>query len=815
MPRKAKEFTIASTDRVYNDSSSAPAKPSSRGPSNDRNSTAFEKGGRSNPITNRVMSNNPNSRRSDDDESEEGWSDDSGRDSDTGNEDYADDGGGGGQGLGNYLASNQRSRGDSDPAEDDDEDSYQGNVLGPNTQRYMAGSGAKQGPLYAPALPSRQKQRPPSPPSPPPGRGGYGRSGSRSPPAQHEPDGYRGSFVSHNDDPRGSYRYDDRYPPSPERQRNRRYDQYDDDDRYNRSSSPRSFGDDERYYRNEPDDDVNGGRHSATGPPLAPVRYDDPERAQDYSKQPYDAYPDDEDGRDGIVRDIKEEDLEAASAQRAPHRGGDSIAFSETEKRHRKMIMWLLIGLASALILLAALAGGLIGAFAFQKNNPEPAAAPVQSGNPFTGSKAPAVAPAGSPSPAPVGSNPTPTTSAPTLTPTSRPNPVPPPPTPSPCIPSPFVPCPDTPVGSPPSQAPGDQIVTDQALFDTIRAASPDNGATILQAGTPQNLAFVSLQNEAQNLSPDRAIQRYALRVFFYATNGSSWTTKDRWEEPIEECFWFTQQQDQVTCEGTVFRTLYFDNNNLSGVLPDELSMLTGLTTLYIRGDLDGSGLTGTIPASLSQLTQMQVFLLDGHQFSSSIPDTLFSLWTGATLVNIYNSGVTGSIPGSVGSLTEVTNVNFENNNLQGPIPPQLMALTKMKLLSLANNILDGNLPAGWANLNDMRKLDLSGNNLSGPIPDEIGSMTQLKGGLDLSDNGFSSAVPATLNNLVSLKSLLLDNNQLSGALPDLSALSLDEFRIDGNNIVGAVGASTCNALSSTVCSGDVVCACCANAASC
>lgn len=536
-------------------------------------------------------------------------------------------------------------------------------------------------------------------------------------------------------------------------------------------------------------------------------------------------------------KDYSEQDLEAPShaITRDATLMADRSIVSEELQKSKRTTLCLLIWFVLVLVCLAALAGGLVGYFLFgggsnngSSSTPETTPAPTPS--PFIRTQAPnstpapvATAPTGpaptrpatsAPGPAPTPATASPVTGAPTSAPVGTGTSAP-----TPCVPNPFAGITCSAITDAPT--PGTEgIVTNQALYDTIAAADPQGGQTILEEGTPQSLAYVSIQNEAEtlNLSNERWIQRYAMRTFFYSTGGTdTWKDSTGWETSNDECSWFTSSASPV-CNGETLEILEFNTNGLIGTLPPQVAMLTGLKRLYIKGSESVDGLTGGIPEEYAQLTNMEVFLLNDQFFTEPLPSGLFASWPRATLVNIVDSSMPGEIPATVSGLTEVTNFNMAGNALSGKIPDGINSMTKLNLLSLADNGLTGPVPAGISALGSLRFLDFGDNALTGPITAEIGTLTQLKGGLILSNNDFSGPLPPELNNLVQLGTLLLNNNGFTGPLPDISGLvNLKEFRIEGNSITGTVDAGSCAALNSVPAKsyadclpgGDLVCDCC------
>ncbi len=154
------------------------------------------------------------------------------------------------------------------------------------------------------------------------------------------------------------------------------------------------------------------------------------------------------------------------------------------------------------------------------------------------------------------------------------------------------------------------------------------------------------------------------------------------------------------------------------------------------------------------------------------------------TYLSLANANLTGTIPASIGDLTELTKLNFNNNNLTGPIPAAIGNLTALIELDLRLNELSGSIPSTVGNWTSLTWLYLGGNQLTGSIPPEIGSLTGLTY-LWLFDNQLSGTIPAEIGGCSSLTSLYLYNNKLEGAVPyEVTSLSLlKDFYVYDNRL--------------------------------
>ena len=112
----------------------------------------------------------------------------------------------------------------------------------------------------------------------------------------------------------------------------------------------------------------------------------------------------------------------------------------------------------------------------------------------------------------------------------------------------------------------------------------------------------------------------------------------------------------------------------------------------------------------------------------------------------------------------KIVAMNLSGKGLTGTIPESIGDLTDLETLDLSNNNLTGVIPESIGNLTNLTTLDLSGNNLT-----STGSGNDAAPQLATSDVASSeaptliTAFPTTIGNLTKLMYLNLGNNKLSG----------------------------------------------------
>jgi hypothetical protein len=135
--------------------------------------------------------------------------------------------------------------------------------------------------------------------------------------------------------------------------------------------------------------------------------------------------------------------------------------------------------------------------------------------------------------------------------------------------------------------------------------------------------------------------QRYVLATlwFLQKTTTGFGTGDDHtrtWMTRLDECEWFDVR---CTDRGRV-TALLLGEDNVRGEIPNDLGLLTGLTSLSMWGNR----LSETIPSSLGALTAL-------------------------TLLDLEDNILSGTIPSSLGALTALEELYLNENQLSGTVP--------------------------------------------------------------------------------------------------------------------------------------------------
>jgi Leucine-rich repeat (LRR) protein len=214
-----------------------------------------------------------------------------------------------------------------------------------------------------------------------------------------------------------------------------------------------------------------------------------------------------------------------------------------------------------------------------------------------------------------------------------------------------------------------------------------------------------------------------------------------------------------------------------------------GEQNTVLQVNLDTNNLVGTLPASLGDLTNLLALELWRNQLMGSIPSELGALSNLETL-QLGGNQFSGSIPSQLGNLARLRQLVLSANQLTGSIPPDLGSLSELLGLWLEGNNLAGSVPREVGNLGKLQILLLHSNQLSGSIPAELANLAHLRS-LALDHNQLTGSIPPELGNLASLESLGLQDNQLTGSIPPglANLTNLRYLYLSRNQLTGSIPA--------------------------
>ncbi|SHI85427.1 T9SS type B sorting domain-containing protein [Pseudozobellia thermophila] len=310
--------------------------------------------------------------------------------------------------------------------------------------------------------------------------------------------------------------------------------------------------------------------------------------------------------------------------------------------------------------------------------------------------------------------------------------------------------------------------------------------------------------------------EKAALQAFYIATDGPNWDSEtdgdptNDWDftGPVtDDWYGLTIVGGHVVGMDMNPTDNGYGNNNLTGVIPEEIGDLSFLQTL----DLSNQNLNGTIPNRLTELTELQWLQLKANNFTGTIPSDIDNL-TKLIHLDISSNQMTGEIPLAVTRLANLRTLNLRGNKLSGEIPIEITDMINLRVLRLGNNQFTGTVYPEYGNLTNLTELGLGSNQLSGEIPITLQSLidlrilnlshNQLTGTLpvelrslinaeiiDFSYNGLVGNIPPEYGEWLSIVSLSLSSNQLSGQIPESfnKLVTLEYLDLGHNSLTGTL----------------------------
>ena len=254
-------------------------------------------------------------------------------------------------------------------------------------------------------------------------------------------------------------------------------------------------------------------------------------------------------------------------------------------------------------------------------------------------------------------------------------------------------------------------------------------------------------------------------------------------------------------------QVLSLGENTLNGMIPKSIAKLKKLWFLdlesvsFLRGGFENlynlsslrymhlslAGLNGTLPDDFGlYFPAMIECLLPGNHFSGSIPSTMGNM-TNLWHLNLANNAFSGKLPKSMGSIPMLRVADFSGNQLSGLQEGIVFKSNSLEVLNLAGNELltmtFNSLLEAMEPINEsLRILNISDCNFLGKISAKLWDFQNLIS-VDLSRNSLFGQLPSPPYNMLFLLNLDVSANNLSGKIPQEFAklLALEVFDISGN----------------------------------
>ena len=190
-------------------------------------------------------------------------------------------------------------------------------------------------------------------------------------------------------------------------------------------------------------------------------------------------------------------------------------------------------------------------------------------------------------------------------------------------------------------------------------------------------------------------------------------------------------------CFGLIFSGLLeclLSGNSLHGSIPSTIGNITGLLHL----NLAQNGFGGKIPKTLGQLHNLEVLDISFNYLTGFEESFIFNCSKLSLLTVATNIGLTMQLPDLLDKLKPATkslrSLNASTCDLTGSIPNTIWSFTNLILVDVQNNSLTGTLPLPVDNMLFLMTLDFSANNLTGDIPGAYAKLLGLQT-FDVSSN--------------------------------------------------------------------------------
>jgi hypothetical protein len=285
--------------------------------------------------------------------------------------------------------------------------------------------------------------------------------------------------------------------------------------------------------------------------------------------------------------------------------------------------------------------------------------------------------------------------------------------------------------------------ITIREFRDVLLPPSSLEQAT-LDPLSPQRRALQWLESDVQGtkLLGWRMLQRFSLAVIYFALNGEQWFNRSGWISSQDECSWFYGSSftvDDEPCDSSgQFVMLGLPDNNLSGSIPRELTLLTKLEVINLREN----SVSGSIPDGIESLTNVRSLYLGDNNLDGTFPSQLSFLSKLARIV-IEKNSLSGTLPSEIGMLPELTRLEVRTNMLSGSLATEFGLLGKLESLGAGTNWLNGSIPTEVGAMTSLKTLELGENKLTGSIPTEFGLLPRIQFiSIDAND-GISGVIPS------------------------------------------------------------------------
>ncbi|CAO2039794.1 unnamed protein product [Urochloa humidicola] len=244
-------------------------------------------------------------------------------------------------------------------------------------------------------------------------------------------------------------------------------------------------------------------------------------------------------------------------------------------------------------------------------------------------------------------------------------------------------------------------------------------------------------------------------------------------------------------------QALGLGNNTFSGPFPSFLHHLPHLS----RVSIEFNNLSGVIPPSFWNISTMTGFSAAGNAIVGTLPSNAFNNFPNLQVFYMENNLIHGHIPVSLGNASDLSKIQLHTNFFSGNVPPEVGKLKDLQFLKVDGNFLEANEAIGWefvdglTNCSQLQILELAFNRFGGVLPGAFTNLSTSLSSLALEDNAISGTIPDKIGNLINLQALDLSDNHFTGTLPSSLGMlqSLYGFSVANNTLTGSIPLSIGN----------------------
>jgi hypothetical protein len=194
--------------------------------------------------------------------------------------------------------------------------------------------------------------------------------------------------------------------------------------------------------------------------------------------------------------------------------------------------------------------------------------------------------------------------------------------------------------------------------------------------------------------------------------------------------------------------------------------------------------LYGTIPSSIGELSQLQILQLDNNQFTGILPSSFSRL---VFLVQLYLSSnfLVGHITDIFHDLQVLSHLVVNDNLFDGSLPVSISKLYNLNRIFLQNNVLSGNLDIVFnGNHLNLQFIQLSNNQFTGELPEQLFLSSDLIS-MSAVSNCFHGTISSSICLNKNLETLALDGLVCASScqikiLPGISSAYVSSHSITG-----------------------------------